>query len=63
MPLTPRFIKRIATAAATLIVTGAFAADFPAKAVRIITPFPPGGSVDLVARLFAADMSKTWGQQ
>ena len=63
MPLTLRFIKRIATAAATLIVAGAFAADFPAKAVRIITPFPPGGSVDLVARLFAADMSKTWGQQ
>jgi tripartite-type tricarboxylate transporter receptor subunit TctC len=63
VPLTLRFIKRIATAAATLIVAGAFAADFPAKAVRIITPFPPGGSVDLVARLFAADMSKTWGQQ
>ena len=41
----------------------AFAADFPAKPVRIITPFPPGGSVDLVARLLAADLSKAWGQQ
>ncbi len=31
--------------------------------MRIITPFPPGGSVDLVARLLAADLSKAWGQQ
>src|SRR5258706_684956 len=41
----------------------ALAADFPTKPVRIITPFPPGGSVDLVARLLAADLSKAWGQQ
>jgi tripartite-type tricarboxylate transporter receptor subunit TctC len=31
--------------------------------VRLITPFPPGGSVDLVARLLAADLAKPWGQQ
>ena len=41
----------------------AFAAEYPAKAVRIITPFPPGGSVDLVARLVGADLSKPLGQQ
>jgi tripartite-type tricarboxylate transporter receptor subunit TctC len=41
----------------------AFAAEYPAKAVRIITPFPPGGSVDLVARLIGADLSKPLGQQ
>src|SRR4051812_46604921 len=39
------------------------AADFPAKPVRLITPFPPGGSVDLVARLLGADLAKGWGQQ
>jgi tripartite-type tricarboxylate transporter receptor subunit TctC len=41
----------------------AFAAEYPAKAVRIISPFPPGGSVDLVARLLGADLSKPLGQQ
>jgi tripartite-type tricarboxylate transporter receptor subunit TctC len=41
----------------------AAAAEYPAKAVRIISPFPPGGSVDLVARLLGADLSKPLGQQ
>jgi tripartite-type tricarboxylate transporter receptor subunit TctC len=43
--------------------TCGFAAEYPAKAIRIITPFPPGGSVDLVARLIGADLSKPLGQQ
>ena len=46
-----------------LVAATVSAADFPAKPVRIITPFPPGGSVDLVARLLAADLGKAWGQQ
>src|SRR5688572_313956 len=41
----------------------AFAAEYPAKPVRILTPFPPGGSVDLVARLIGAEISKPLGQQ
>ncbi len=41
----------------------AFAAEYPAKPIRIVTPFPPGGSVDLAARLLGQDMSKVLGQQ
>ncbi len=41
----------------------AVAAEYPTKAVRIVTPFPPGGSVDLVARLIGADLGKPLGQQ
>ncbi len=36
---------------------------YPAKPIRIISPFPPGGSVDTVARLLANDLSKPLGQQ
>jgi tripartite-type tricarboxylate transporter receptor subunit TctC len=57
------FINRMAAMAAVFAASAAAAADFPVKPVRIITPFPPGGSVDLVARLLAADLGKAWGQQ
>jgi tripartite-type tricarboxylate transporter receptor subunit TctC len=36
--------------------------NYPAKAVRIIAPFPPGGSVDTVGRLIAARLSESYGQ-
>ena len=38
-------------------------AAFPVKPVRIISPFPPGGSVDTVARLLALEITKPLGQQ
>jgi len=54
---------RIALFFLAFIAAQAFAAEYPGKPVRIITPFPPGGSVDLVARLVGADLSKPLGQQ
>jgi tripartite-type tricarboxylate transporter receptor subunit TctC len=46
-----------------LTAAAASAAEYPAKPVRIITPFPPGGSVDVVARLIGNELSKPLGQQ
>lgn len=41
----------------------AFAQAWPSKTVKIIAPFPPGGSVDQVARIFAAQLTAQTGQQ
>src|SRR3954467_13139035 len=56
-------MKRALAVIFACTIGSAFAADYPAKPVRIITPFPPGGSVDLVARLIGTELSKPLGQQ
>ena len=43
--------------------SAALAQDYPTKTVRIVAPFPPGGSVDTVGRLIAARLSESYGQQ
>ena len=55
--------RKLALVALALAATNAVAAEYPNKPIRIITPFPPGGSVDLVARLVGGDLSKQIGQQ
>jgi len=39
------------------------AADYPAKPIRIIAPFPPGGGLDIMARIIAQYLTEMWGQQ
>ena len=42
---------------------GVLAQAYPAKPVRLIVTYPPGGSSDLMARVFGAKLGELWGQQ
>jgi len=44
------------------LTLGAMAQTFPSKPIRMIVPFPAGGTTDIVARILAQRMSETMGQ-
>jgi tripartite-type tricarboxylate transporter receptor subunit TctC len=60
-----RFVAAVMGAAtATLIACGvAVAADYPARTVTLVVPYPPGGGVDAMARVVAAKLSDALKQQ
>ncbi len=39
------------------------AQTFPSKPIRIIVPFPAGGTSDILTRLIGAKLQESWGQQ
>ena len=47
---------------ATLIAP-AMAQDYPAKPIKLIIPYPPGGATDVIGRIVALKMSEALGQQ
>ena len=53
----------LAFALAALVSAGACAQGFPAKPIKVLVPFAPGGTADIVARLVSAKMSEELGQQ
>lgn len=53
---------RVLFAATLLFATGAFAQDYPSRPIRLITPFPPGGGTDTVARIVGEKLGELLGQ-
>src|SRR5262249_61138357 len=48
--------------AAIAVAPYAYAQDYPARAVKIIVPFPAGGSADVIPRIVGDWLSHKWGQ-
>jgi tripartite-type tricarboxylate transporter receptor subunit TctC len=62
-PVLSGFALSFATAALVLAPPAAHAQAYPAKSIRMIIPFPPGGNTDIIARSIAGRMSEILGQQ
>src|SRR5271165_2950303 len=59
----PPKIRRIAAVLGALcLASPAVAQDFPTHTVRIIVPFPAGGSLDAVARLIGEQLAQEWSR-
>jgi tripartite-type tricarboxylate transporter receptor subunit TctC len=62
-------VRRAFAASILVVISGAplpaetIAQTYPAKPVRVVVPFPPGGAADIVARAITQELGKAWGMQ
>jgi tripartite-type tricarboxylate transporter receptor subunit TctC len=56
------WLKVASAAAVGIIALSALAQDYPSKPIKIIVPFPPGGTSDVMGRMMAPELSKILNQ-
>lgn len=52
----------LAAATLALVSSAALADDYPSRTIKIIAPYPPGGTTDILARAIGNELSKAVGQ-
>src|SRR5260221_4240014 len=57
-----RLLHCIVGSALVLTAVSASAQSYPSNPIRVMVPFPPGGSTDIVARILAQKLEKPLGQ-
>lgn len=56
-----QYLRRLFTLLAVLAVQPLAAQSYPSQPIRMVSPFPPGGSVDIMARLIADPLAAQLG--
>src|SRR5688572_3779896 len=55
-------LRCLAAFASAMLCAGALAQAYPARPIRILVPFPPGGTSDILTRLIGPKLTEKWGQ-
>lgn len=60
--MRPQFLATVLLASLALLGLPAVAQTYPAKPIKIVVPFPAGGTSDVLARMIGQKMTENWGQ-